>query len=192
MKRFLDITLILITIPVTLPVMGLTALLVSLHFRRWPVFCQRRSGQYGQPFVLYKFRTMTDKFDASGKLLPDAFRLTSTARWLRKTSLDELPQLINVLRGDMSLIGPRPLLPEYNALYTDFQRQRQEVKPGLTGWAQIHGRNSISWSRKFDLDVWYVQHRSWQLDSYILWRTCILMLSPANDPLMSRFTGVSD
>ncbi|OIN60525.1 hypothetical protein BLX24_05445 [Arsenicibacter rosenii] len=192
MKRFLDITLIVITSPVTLPVMGLTALFVSVCFRRWPVFCQLRSGQYGTPFVMYKFRTMTDKSDASGNLLPDAFRLTTPGRWLRKTSLDELPQLLNVLRGDMSLIGPRPLLPEYTLLYTDFERQRQLIKPGLTGWAQIHGRNNISWQRKFELDVWYVHHQSRQLDAYILWKTCLLMLSPVAEPLMPRFTGTYD
>lgn len=135
----------------------------------WPVlFTQQRPGLHGKPFKIYKFRTMTDARDESGNLLPDADRLTSFGRFLRSTSLDELPELINVLKGDMSLVGPRPLLMHYLELYTPEQARRHEVKPGITGWAQINGRNTLSWEDKFALDVWYVDNWSLWLDIRIL------------------------
>ncbi|WP_374449299.1 sugar transferase [Cloacibacterium normanense] len=143
---------------------------ISLFFANngKPFFFQTRPGKNGKLFRIIKFKTMNDKKDASGNLLPDADRLTPFGAFLRKTSLDEIPQLLNVIKGDMSLIGPRPLLPSYLPLYNDFQRRRNEVKPGITGWAQVNGRNAISWERKFELDVWYVDHMSFLLDLRIL------------------------
>ena len=133
-----------------------------------PFFLQKRSGKSSRIFTIIKFRTMTSAKDAHGNLLSDELRLTKWGSFLRETSLDELPQLINVLKGDMSLVGPRPMLPYYLNLYNDFQRRRNEVKPGITGWAQVNGRNAISWERKFELDVWYVDHMSFMLDLKIL------------------------
>jgi len=136
-----------------------------------PFFFQLRPGKNGDIFKIIKFKTMNDKKDAAGNLLPDAQRLTEIGKFVRKTSLDEIPQLLNVIKGDMSLVGPRPLLPQYLELYNDFQRRRNEVKPGITGWAQVNGRNSISWEQKFEHDVWYVDHLSFVLDMKILFLT---------------------
>lgn len=136
-----------------------------------PFFFQLRPGKNGEIFKIIKFKTMNDKKDASGNLLPDSERLTEIGKFVRKTSLDEIPQLLNVIKGDMSLVGPRPLLPQYLELYNDFQRRRNEVKPGITGWAQVNGRNSISWEQKFEHDVWYVDHLSFVLDMKILFLT---------------------
>ena len=133
-----------------------------------PFFFQLRPGKDGKIFKIIKFKTMTDKKDEKGNLLPDADRLTKIGSFVRKTSLDEIPQLLNVIKGDMSLVGPRPLLPKYLELYNDFQRRRNEVKPGITGWAQVNGRNSISWEKKFEYDVWYVDNVSFLLDIKIL------------------------
>ena len=133
-----------------------------------PFFFQLRPGKNGKIFKIIKFKTMTDKKDENGNLLPDADRLTKIGSFVRKTSLDEIPQLLNVIKGDMSLVGPRPLLPKYLELYNDFQRRRNEVKPGITGWAQVNGRNSISWEKKFEYDVWYVDNVSFLLDVKIL------------------------
>lgn len=149
----------------------LIALCVALKLGRPVLFIQTRPGLNGKPFRMYKFRTMTDERDANGQLLPDHVRLTRFGRLLRSTSLDELPELLNVLRGEMSLVGPRPLLMQYLPLYNDHQRRRHEVRPGITGWAQINGRNAISWEQKFDLDVWYVDNRSLWLDIRILFLT---------------------
>ena len=136
-----------------------------------PFFFQVRPGQHEQLFKIIKFKTMNDRKDKEGNLLPDAQRLTAIGKFVRKTSLDELPQLINVLKGDMSLIGPRPLLPQYLTLYTEEQMKRHELRPGITGWAQVNGRNAISWTKKFEYDVWYVEHCSLPLDLKILFRT---------------------
>jgi len=136
-----------------------------------PFFFQVRPGKHEQLFKIIKFKTMNDRRDKEGKLLPDAQRLTAIGKFVRKTSLDELPQLINVLKGDMSLIGPRPLLPQYLTLYTEEQMKRHELRPGITGWAQVNGRNAISWTKKFEYDVWYVEHCSLSLDLKILFRT---------------------
>ncbi len=136
-----------------------------------PFFFQRRPGKGERIFTIIKFKTMNDKRDSLGRLLPDAQRLTSIGRFVRKTSLDELPQLLNVLKGDMSFVGPRPLLPEYLPLYNDFQRQRHKVKPGITGWAQVNGRNALSWEQKFGFDVWYVENQSFAVDLKILFKT---------------------
>lgn len=140
------------------------------------IFRQLRVGRLEQTFTFYKFRTMTVERDATGSLLPDAHRLTPVGRFLRATSLDELPQLWNVLKGDMSLVGPRPLLPKYLPRYNGFQRRRHEVKPGITGWAQVNGRNTLSWDEKFEMDVWYVNNRSFRLDLKILWLTLLRVL----------------
>ena len=138
-----------------------------------PFFFQLRPGKDGKIFKIVKFKTMTDKKDENGNLLPDADRLTKIGSFVRKTSLDEIPQLLNVIKGDMSLVGPRPLLPKYLELYNDFQRRRNEVKPGITGWAQVNGRNSISWEKKFEYDVWYVDNVSFLLDIKILIMTVL-------------------
>lgn len=138
-----------------------------------PFFFQFRPGKNGKIFKIIKFKTMTDKKDENGNLLPDADRLTKIGSFVRKTSLDEIPQLLNVIKGDMSLVGPRPLLPKYLELYNDFQRRRNEVKPGITGWAQVNGRNSISWEKKFEYDVWYVDNVSFLLDIKILIMTVL-------------------
>lgn len=162
-----------------------------------PFFFQRRPGKNGRVFWLIKFRTMNNRKDASGELLPDAMRLTSLGRFIRKTSLDELPQLINVIKGDMSLVGPRPLLVEYLPLYTALQNRRHEVRPGITGWAQVNGRNAISWKQKFELDIWYVDHLSWQLDCKILWMTMKKVfktegISQQGHATMPAFKGVEN
>lgn len=151
--------------------MIIVAVLVRLFLGAPVLFRQARPGLRGQPFTIYKFRTMADRRDASGALLPDDQRLTRFGRWLRHTSIDELPQLFNVVAGDLSIVGPRPLLLDYLPLYTPAQARRHEVKPGITGWAQVNGRNELTWEQKFDLDTWYVDHQSLALDAKILWMT---------------------
>lgn len=194
MKRFFD----LLAAAFALLLLGLPLLLLVWLVRRKlgsPVFFRQvRPGLDGKPFEMVKFRTMTDERGPDGELLPDAVRLTSFGRFLRSTSLDELPELWNVLKGDMSLVGPRPLLMEYLPLYTPEQARRHEVRPGVTGWAQVNGRNAISWEEKFELDVWYVDHQSLCLDIKILWLTVKKVLvrdgiSAAGEATMSKFTG---
>ncbi|SMB89063.1 sugar transferase [Hymenobacter roseosalivarius DSM 11622] len=170
-KRLLDVGLAGPLLVVTLPVLLLAGGLLALQNGGQFLFRQQRPGRHGGLFWLYKLQTMTNRRDAHGRLLPDAARLPRLGRWLRATSLDELPQLWNVLRGDLSLVGPRPLLPEYLPLYSPEQARRHSVRPGLTGWAQINGRNAISWEQKFAYDVWYVERVSWRLDLLILART---------------------
>lgn len=158
------------------------------------LFSQTRPGRHGKPFKMIKFRTMRDAIDADGRPLPDAERLTKLGRFLRSSSLDELPELWNVLKGDMSLVGPRPLLMEYLPLYSEEQARRHEVRPGVTGWAQVNGRNAISWDEKFALDVWYVDNRSLWLDLKIIWLTLRKVvkregISAAGEATMSKFTG---
>jgi lipopolysaccharide/colanic/teichoic acid biosynthesis glycosyltransferase len=169
--RLLDIAVSGAASIVLAPLLAAIASAIRLTLRASPVFAQPRVGMNGRRFTLYKFRTMTEARDNLGRLLPDEWRLTRLGRFLRATSLDELPQLWNVLKGEMSLVGPRPLLPEYLPRYTALQRRRHEVKPGITGWAQVNGRNSLTWERKFELDVWYVDHQSLRLDARILWLT---------------------
>lgn len=168
MKRLFDLLLSSFGLIILLPIISLTALLIRLRIGTPILFKQQRPGLHGELFVLYKFRTMTDERDQNGELLPDHLRLTSIGKLIRKLSLDEFPQLFNVLKGEMSLIGPRPLLTEYLLLYTDEQAKRHNVKPGITGWAQINGRNAITWEEKFKLDVWYVENKSFKLDLKIL------------------------
>ena len=151
-------------------------LILIISNNGYAFYFQNRPGLNGEIFRIIKFKTMNDKKDSDGNLLSDASRLTKIGQFVRKTSLDELPQLINVLKGDMSLIGPRPLLPEYLPLYNESQRRRHEVKPGITGWAQVNGRNSISWTKKFELDVYYVDHVSFIFDLQILWKTFIKVI----------------
>ena len=158
------------------PLIAVLALLIRHRMGSPVVFRQTRIGLNDHPFLFCKFRTMTDARDASGALLPDRGRMTPLGSFLRSTSLDELPQLWNVLRGDMSLVGPRPLLPQYLPRYTDFQRRRHETRPGITGWAQVNGRNLLSWEEKFSLDVWYVDHLSAGLDLKILLRTVLAVV----------------
>ncbi len=173
MKRFFDFSIALILFIVLMPLITVIGVLVRIKLGSPVLFRQTRPGLNGIPFLMYKFRTLTDERDDNGILLPDAFRMTRFGALLRKLSLDELPELINVLKGDMSLVGPRPLLMQYLKRYSTDQARRHDVKPGITGWAQINGRNSISWSEKFKLDVWYVDNQSFMLDVKILILTIV-------------------
>ena len=167
-KPAIDFVLALVGFLFLSPVFVLVAIGLFFANDGKPFFFQLRPGKDGKIFKIIKFKTMTDKKDENGNLLPDADRLTKIGSFVRKTSLDEIPQLLNVIKGDMALVGPRPLLPQYLELYNDFQRRRNEVKPGITGWAQVNGRNSISWEKKFEYDVWYVDNVSFLLDIKIL------------------------
>lgn len=167
-KQILDFTLAMVAAVLLLPVFFILSLVLFLTFRTNPYFVQARPGKHGKLFQLIKFKTMSDKRCERGTLLPDEQRLIPIGKFIRNTSLDELPQLLNVLKGDMSLIGPRPLLPEYLSLYNQTQNRRHEIKPGITGWAQVNGRNAISWQEKFNYDVWYVNNVSFMLDLKIL------------------------
>jgi len=175
-KRLFDIIIVIPAIIILSPLIIVISLLVYFKMGSPIVFRQVRPGLNERPFIIYKFRTMTNGYNENGKLLSDAIRLTRFGRFLRSWSLDELPELFNVLKGDMSLVGPRPLLSEYLPLYKKEQNRRHEVKPGITGWAQVNGRNAISWDEKFKLDVWYVDHRSFWLDNKILLLTLIKVL----------------
>lgn len=171
MKRAFDFLVTAFGLLLVLPLLLILALMVRLKLGGPVLFRQQRPGQSAKPFIMYKFRTMTDARDSAGMLLPDHQRLTPFGGFLRSSSLDELPELLNVLKGEMSLVGPRPLLMEYLPLYSREQARRHEVRPGITGWAQVNGRNAISWEDKFKLDVWYVENRSFFLDLKILWLT---------------------
>lgn len=196
MKRVLDVVCSGLGLLVLSPVLLVLAILIALRLGRPVLFTQTRPGLHGKPFRMFKFRSMTSACDASGNLLPDDQRLTPFGQRLRSTSLDELPGLWAVLKGDMSLVGPRPLLMEYLPLYTPEQARRHEVRPGITGWAQVNGRNAISWEEKFALDVWYVDNQSLWLDIKILFLTVKKVLvrdgiSAAGEATMSKFTGSS-
>ena len=180
MKRLIDIVASICGLFLASPFLILAALLLGI-FQGWPIFFRQERPEYqGRPFTIYKFRTMADKQNGQGELLPDAERMTWIGSLVRKTSLDELPQLWNVLKGEMSLIGPRPLLMEYLPLYSSEQMRRHDVFPGITGWAQVNGRNTLSWEERFKLDVWYVDHQSFLLDLKILWLTIKKVLSAAD------------
>lgn len=170
-KRTIDLILSLIGFIVLLPIFIIVLLFLFINNNGSPFFLQQRPGKKGKPFIIIKFKTMNDKKDASGNLLPDDKRLTPVGKFVRKASLDEIPQLINVIKGDMSIIGPRPLLMEYLPLYDDIQKTRHDLRPGITGWAQVNGRNAISWKKKFELDVYYVQNTSFLLDIKIFFKT---------------------
>lgn len=175
-KRLLDVCLTSLALILLSPLLILIALLIRIRLGPPVLFRQQRPGYLGRPFFIYKFRTMTNERDAQGKLLPDVERLTRFGHFLRSTSLDELPELFNVLRGEMSLVGPRPLLMQYLERYSAEQARRHNVLPGITGWAQINGRNALSWEDKFRLDVWYVDHWSFWLDIKILFITLVKVL----------------
>ena len=193
-KRIVDLIGALTMLAAAIPVMAAVAVLIRLTMGRPVLFRQVRAGYRGKPFTLVKFRTMCEARGSNGRPLPDGQRLTRLGRWLRSTSLDELPQIFNVLRGDMSLLGPRPLLVQYLDRYTPEQARRHEVKPGLTGWAQVNGRNSLSWEEKFELDVWYVDHHGPWVDVWIVLRTIWQVVrregvSHAGAATMPEFTG---
>ncbi len=193
-KGLIDKAIALLGLLVASPVFVLVT--IGLYFANQgkPFFFQRRPGLKGSIFSIIKFKTMNDRRGEDGQLLSDAERLTAVGKFVRKTSLDEIPQLINVLKGEMSLIGPRPLLEEYLPLYNDRQQRRHDVKPGITGWAQINGRNTVSWKDKFEMDVWYVENISFFLDVKILWRTAMKVVksegvSSATSATMEKFRG---
>lgn len=193
-KRALDILGATIGLIVFSPILIVISMMIRRDMGSPVLFRQTRPGVHGKPFQMTKFRTMRDAIDADGRPLPDAKRLTKLGRFLRSSSLDELPELWNVLKGDMSLVGPRPLLMDYLPLYSAEQARRHEVLPGVTGWAQINGRNAISWDEKFSLDVWYVDNRNLWLDLKILWFTIRKVLkregiSSAGEATMSKFEG---
>nr|WP_272800843.1 sugar transferase [Sphingobium sp. AntQ-1] len=194
MKRLLDMMIAATALILLSPLLVIVALLVRLNLGAPILFRQLRPGLHGRPFQMLKFRTMRDAYDRDGVPLADADRITGFGRFLRSTSLDELPGLWSVLKGDMSLVGPRPLLMEYLPLYSPQQARRHEVRPGITGWAQVNGRNALSWDEKFALDLWYVEHRSFKLDLKILLLTVRKVLvrdgiSAAGEATMPKFTG---
>jgi len=194
LKRFVDFSGALLLLVLLAPVLVIVGIAVRVGHGKPVIFRQQRPGLHGQPFTMYKFRTMKNVRDKHGKLLPDKNRLTKLGRFLRATSLDELPELVNVLKGEMSFVGPRPLLMEYLPRYSPFQARRHEVKPGITGWAQVNGRNSISWEEKFELDVWYVDNRSFLLDCRIILMTLLKVfqregISQEGQATMCKFTG---
>jgi undecaprenyl phosphate N,N'-diacetylbacillosamine 1-phosphate transferase len=176
------------------PIIAIVSIVLTITNRGIPFFIQERPGKEGKIFKIMKFKTMNDRRDDTGKLLPDRDRLTNIGRFIRSLSLDELPQLINIIIGDMSLVGPRPLLVNYLSLYNSFQNRRHEVKPGITGWAQVNGRNAITWEEKFQMDIWYVDHLSLSLDIKILWLTLVKVLrkegiNSSDAATMKPFTG---
>jgi len=194
MKRMLDIIGSVVGLVMLSPVIAIVVVMIRRRMGAPVLFGQIRPGRHRKPFQMVKFRTMRDAIDANGNPLPDSERLTRFGRFLRSSSLDELPELWNVLKGDMSLVGPRPLLMEYLPLYSPEQARRHEVRPGVTGWAQINGRNAISWEEKFELDVWYVDNRNLWLDMKIILLTIRKVLkrdgiSAAGEATMSKFTG---
>ncbi len=193
-KRCFDVAVAALALTLGLPLLLAVAAAVAINLGRPVLFRQRRPGRHGRPFEMVKFRSMRDAVDASGQPLPDEARLTSFGRLLRASSLDELPELWNVLKGDMSLVGPRPLLMQYLDRYTP---RRMEVRPGITGWAQVNGRNALSWEERFEMDVWYVEHRTFRLDLQILALTALKVVrrdgvSAAGHATMPEFMGVSD
>ena len=196
-KRLIDIVLTLVGLIILSPVFIIVMLVLMFNNNGKPFFFQQRIGKKNRLFKVVKFKTMNDKKDKNGNLLPDKDRLTSVGKFVRNTSLDELPQLINVLKGDMSLVGPRPLLVEYLPLYNSRQIRRHEVTPGITGWAQVNGRNAISWEQKFDYDVWYVDNQSFVLDVRIIFLTFRKIfkqegINSATSATMEKFTGTPE
>jgi lipopolysaccharide/colanic/teichoic acid biosynthesis glycosyltransferase len=196
LKRIVDLFVSLLAFCLLLPIFLIITALLFVANQGSPFFVQARPGKNGRIFRLVKFKTMNDRKDGSGNLLPDAERLTGIGKFIRKTSLDEIPQLINVIKGEMSLIGPRPLLVEYLPLYNETQKRRHEVRPGITGWAQVNGRNAISWEQKFELDVWYVDNLRLSLDCRIVLLTILKVfksegISQQGHVTMSKFTGSS-
>ena len=196
-KSLFDKTLALFLVIIFLPIFIIVSLLIVWKMGSPILFRQKRPGYKEKIFGIYKFRTMTNEKDEDGNLLPDDQRLVGVGKFIRSTSLDELPQLFNVLKGEMSFVGPRPLLIEYLDLYNDTQKRRHDVKPGITGWAQVNGRNAISWEQKFEYDVWYVDNQSFVLDMKILWMTFLKVvkrsdISSSSSATMEKFTGSKD
>ena len=194
MKRIFDFSISFILLILSFPLLAIIAFKIRQNLGKPVLFKQLRPGLAGKPFQMFKFRTMKESCDSNGKLLPDEARLTNFGRFLRSTSLDELPELWNVLKGEMSLVGPRPLLMDYLPLYSPQQARRHEVKPGITGWAQVNGRNTLSWEEKFNLDVWYVDNRNLALDLRILWLTILTVIrregiNAVGEATMSPFIG---
>lgn len=194
LKPFFDFLIATVAFLILSPVFIVVTLLLFIANQGKPFFLQPRPGKNSRIFKVIKFKTMNDKKDAQGNLLPDAARLTAIGKFVRKTSLDEIPQLLNVIKGDMSLVGPRPLLVDYLPLYNETQKQRHNVRPGITGWAQVNGRNAISWEQKFNYDVWYVNNISLPLDIKILWMTVLKVfksegINSATSATMEKFTG---
>ena len=194
LKSIFDFILALVILIIASPFFVICTLLLLIANNGRPFFLQNRPGKNEKIFTLIKFKTMNDKKDKNGNLLSDEVRLTGIGKFIRKTSLDEIPQMLNVIKGDMSLVGPRPLLIEYLPLYNQFEKRRHEVKPGITGWAQVNGRNAIGWQQKFEYDVWYVDNISFSLDMKILWRTFAKVLksegiTDAASVTMKKFTG---
>ncbi|MFD2202060.1 sugar transferase [Shivajiella indica] len=193
-KRIFDFLVSFLALLVLSPVLLILSVLVALNFG-WPVFfTQIRPGYKGRPFKIVKFRTMTNEKDEHGELLSEESRITAFGSWLRSTSLDELPELVNVLKGEMSLVGPRPLLMEYLPLYNEFQKRRMDLKPGITGWAQVNGRNAIAWPEKFKMDIWYIDNQSFLLDLKIIFLTLRKVISREgisheNEVSMPKFKG---
>jgi sugar transferase EpsL len=194
MKRIFDLMLVIVTSPVILFIIVLVSVLVYLNLGRPIFFTQSRGGLNGRVFQIWKFRSMTNATDLHGRLLTDAERLTKIGLFLRSSSLDEFPSFFNILKGDMSLVGPRPLIADYLSLYNPYQSRRHEVRPGITGWAQVNGRNAISWEEKFQLDIWYIENRNLLLDVRILWLTLKKIfvrdgINADGEATMPRFTG---
>jgi lipopolysaccharide/colanic/teichoic acid biosynthesis glycosyltransferase len=193
-KRAFDLILAIFLIIIFSPILIIVSLLIYFKMGRPILFCQQRPGLHGKIFTIYKFRTMSEEKDENGELLGDEIRLGKLGKFIRSTSIDELPQLFNILKGDMSFVGPRPLLIEYLPLYSERQSKRHDVLPGITGWAQVNGRNAISWEQKFELDAWYVENRSFWLDMKILWLTFLKVLqrsgiSSSTNATMEKFGG---
>jgi undecaprenyl phosphate N,N'-diacetylbacillosamine 1-phosphate transferase len=194
LKRCVDLSIALVSLIVTLPVLLIVVFLLAIANKGKVFFIQQRPGLHGKVFYIVKFKTMNDKIDAEGNLLSDDIRLTAVGKWVRKLSLDEVPQLLNVIKGDMSLVGPRPLLVEYLPLYNTEQRRRHTVRPGITGWAQVNGRNEVDWVTKFKLDVYYVENISIGLDLKIVWMTTVKVfmsegISSGTSVTMEKFMG---
>jgi undecaprenyl phosphate N,N'-diacetylbacillosamine 1-phosphate transferase len=193
-KPFADISVAFVAFLILSPVFLVMTILLMIANKGNAFFTQLRPGKNEKIFLLIKYKTMSDARDKNGELLPDHQRLTAIGKFIRKTSMDEIPQLLNVIKGDMSIIGPRPLLPEYLPLYNEIQKRRHLVKPGITGWAQINGRNTLSWQKKFEYDVWYVEHQSFLLDLTILFKTVFKVfksegISSADSVTMEKFKG---
>jgi len=193
-KRLFDILLALILVVLFLPIYIVVSVLILMKMGSPILFRQQRPGEKGKIFAIYKFRTMTNETDENGELLADELRLVGVGKFIRSASLDELPQIFNVLKGEMSFVGPRPLLVEYLPLYNERQSKRHDVKPGITGWAQVNGRNAISWEQKFEYDVWYVENQSFLLDMKILWLTFLKVvnrsdISSDSSATMEKFKG---
>lgn len=180
LKHFIGVAISIVSVVAFFPLLLLLMVFIAFETRKNPFFTQKRTGLNGEVFTLIKLRTLLDKYDSEGKPLTDMERMPVLGRFLRKTSIDEIPQLLNILKGDMNLIGPRPLLPEMMPYYSEYQNQRHQIRPGITGWAQINGRNTISWKEKFDLDVWYVKNVNFKIDLQIFFCTVIKLFGDKN------------